>query len=59
MTNMYDQMLKRCLESDKIRKIYDEYIIKDITFKEWVIGNVDDVCFKYSLIMILNHKEEV
>ena len=37
----YDELVKRLLEADDIKKMYDEYIIKDITFKEWVIGQID------------------
>jgi hypothetical protein len=39
----YDELIKRSLESETIRELYDNYIIKDITFKEWVEGNIDDL----------------
>jgi len=43
----YDTIMSECLKSDKIKKDYDDYIIKDITFKEFVQGHVDDLCFIY------------
>jgi len=38
----YDQLLEAMLESEKIRKMYDEYIVKDITFREWVVDHLDE-----------------
>jgi hypothetical protein len=36
------QMIAACLKSKKIRKMYDDYVIKEkITFKRWVTNNVD------------------
>jgi hypothetical protein len=46
VTDQYDKLINGLLESDRIKKIYDEYIIKDITFKEWVIGYTDDMLRK-------------
>lgn len=42
----YDELIKRMLESEAIQQIYEEFIVKDITFKEFVIGRVDDMLIK-------------
>lgn len=34
-------LIAELMKSDKIQKLYDEYIIKDITFKEWISGRID------------------
>ena len=39
----YNELIERLMESPNIQGLYDSYIIKDITFKEWVVGMVDDV----------------
>lgn len=31
-----ERLIKELLKSDQIRKIYDDYIIKEITFENWV-----------------------
>jgi len=42
----YDEMLERLLKTKTIQDMYDEFIIKDITFKEWVVGNLDELLSK-------------
>ena len=39
----YDELLNRMLEAKSFRDTYDECIVKDITFKEWVQGTLDDI----------------
>jgi hypothetical protein len=55
--NKYDEIIDRLLKSEEIKKLYDEYIIKDITFKEWVIGHVDSILSKDILISKKCHKK--
>jgi len=44
--NKYDQLQQRLLESPEIKDIYETCIIKDITFKEWVIDHLDEMLIK-------------
>ena len=39
----YDILVEKMLESSDIQRLYNEYIIKDITFKEWVVGMIDSL----------------
>lgn len=41
--NKYNMFIKKLIESENIQKLYKDYIIKDITFKEWVVGMVDEI----------------
>lgn len=34
--NEHWELIKKLKKSDKIRRLYDEYAAKNITFKEWV-----------------------
>jgi len=43
MADEYNTLIERMLASSEIQKLYDEFIIKDITFKEWVVGTIDDL----------------
>lgn len=42
----YDELIKRLLESEDIQNLYNGYVIKDITFKEWVVGMIDETYFR-------------
>lgn len=42
----YDELINRLMESGKIQTTYDNYIIKDITLKEWIVGMVDQLLTK-------------
>ena len=37
----YDELITKMIDNPPIQKIYNDYIIKDITYKEWVVGMVD------------------
>jgi hypothetical protein len=39
----YDELIDRFMNNGEIKRIYDNYIIDEITFKEWVDGHVDDL----------------
>jgi hypothetical protein len=39
----YTELIDNLVESEDARKIYDNYIVKYITYKEWIIGMVDNV----------------
>jgi len=41
--NKYDELLQKLMESERIQNTYNNYIIKDITFKEWVEGCLDEL----------------
>lgn len=41
--NKYDELIKKLMETPDIQSTYEMCIIKDITFKEWVVGHVDDL----------------
>jgi len=43
MIEKYDELIKKLMESKTIKELYEKYIIKDITFKEWVVGYADDL----------------
>ena len=47
--DIYDRFLNDLMSSPTIHKVYNEYIIKDITFKEWVVGMVDNLYCSYTL----------
>ena len=37
----YDELITKMMDSPPIQETYNDYIIKDITYKEWVVGMVD------------------
>ena len=50
---IYDKLINHCLTDNIIKETYDLYIIKDITFKEWVIGMLDEeieLCLKKNVL---------
>ena len=40
---MYEYIIDALMESEEIQKLYEDNIIKDITFREWVKGCVDRI----------------
>ena len=42
----YDELIRQLMENPELQTTYDTCIIKDITFKEWVVGHVDDLLMK-------------
>ncbi len=43
----YDELINRMLNDPDTKANYEKYIIKDITFEEWVTGACDDILFLY------------
>ena len=41
----YDELITKMMDDPPIQELYDNCIIKDITYKEWVVGMVDR-CFR-------------
>lgn len=37
----YDELVKKMMDSPSIQKMYDDCIIRDISYKEWILGMVD------------------
>ena len=49
MMDKYDELIKKLMESKTIKELYENYIVKDITFKEWVIDYADNLLMKGTL----------
>ena len=45
---VYDKLVEYMLKDTKTKENYEKYVIKDITFKEWIVGCIDDHLFSYS-----------
>ncbi len=53
--DIYDELIDRLLKSEEIKKLYDSFIIKDITFREWVIGHTDDLMMEIRRSIRIRH----
>ena len=37
----YNELIKRIINSPEVQELYNTCIVKDITFKEWIVGMID------------------